>query len=491
MPRFTRLNTASLYTSNQDPLWIPPEAVCPSGTGRECNFVGRSFKLSDTVIDPRSMRNQGKPIFSVPSYQFGGQCVNGAPWTGGVDDNSTHVYTDTAKYVGSLNTSTDANASFTGATFSAKATANATTGEDVTKTSNLKVAEANYNHYSGNVQFDKRCYTKTLLDPVFAARFEELPTFNGLKKDVVMNLADYAKYEKFLNDYGSHVAESVDIGHRFNQLRSTASNSSDIARTLEVQACLDVNASFAAGDASGGGCTNISQAERNTAASTSSNKTRRVWGGDPNLTPRISNPGYAPTQDEIEQFIASPPMYDDAIDFHFEPIWNVLGIIYGNEKKALQAQRAPAHILRLTDDNLQRCNTLQAVYEMVLAGKCKDTTSAGMIKPKVYSVQSDGLNPKYGCWLRHDGAGSESDCKWSGTKSCAVCDGSGCFVSEHGMPKKWTWNDGGCFSGANNGCKGPCNIFTQQCNIAGDGSYADGLPDRWSYIQGQGDIYPN
>lgn len=482
----------SLYDAPQDSAWSPPEAVCPTGAGTECNFVGRGFKLSDTVIDPRTMRNQGKPIFTLPNYQFGGQCVNGGPWTGSIDQNSTHVYTDTAKYVGSLNTSTDANASFTGAKFSAKATAKATTGEDVTTTSNLNVAEADYNHYSGNVQFDKRCYTKAMLDPTVAARFEELPVKSGLKQYDVMNPADFVKYKKFLDDFGSHVAESVDIGHRFNQIRSLASSSSDIARTLEVQACLDINASFAAGDAAGGGCTNINQSERKTAASTSSNKNRRVWGGDPNLTPKISDPGYAPSQEEIQQFIASSPMYDDAIDFHFEPIWTVLSTIYSNEKVALRAQRAPSHMLRLTDDNLQRANTLQAVYEMILAGKCSDYTSAGIIVPKVYSVQSDGSNPVYGCWMRYDGAGSEGDCNYSWGKACAVCNGGGCFTSEKGMPKKWNGADsGGCFDGANQGCVGPCNIFNGKCNKKGDGTIPGGMPDRWSYIQGEGDKYPN
>jgi hypothetical protein len=374
------------------------------------------------------------------------------------------------------NTMAEANisGSYTSAALSVKATAQAMTGSSTDIKTTFHSAYMDISLITSTVDFlqDSQCFTAKNLDGDFQKRFEALAPIDPKKAG---DAAQWTPYVNFLQSVGSHIMMQQQVGSRFQQWESSDSTASDIATTLQVKACAEVEGTAGTGGWSVNSCGSYSNDQKNAALKTTTSTKRVILGSTDAARRDLLNEVSAAN---LTKFIDGANTGSGAVRFLFKPIWDLL---YGIYQADCTAKGSPACA------NMQRALNLQAAYD--------GWTAIGCPQLGDYQFMATDSTDEYGistwrCVAAKTGCRSDDVCHLGGAGSVCYCYGSGCIDQGDAIPSRsgsgtQTFRDkirgsqqGSYSEGVNNACY---YHFGAYCDC--DTNWAGGLPDRNVYQQ--------
>jgi hypothetical protein len=313
------------------------------------------------------------------------------------------------------------------------------------------------------------CFTDKNIDPAFLRAFQSLAAIDKPSSD-----GQWSPYVLFLKSYGSHIMIQQQIGSRFQQWESSASTDSDIAKTLMVKACAEVEGVGTGGGWSVNTCAAYSSDEKKKALQVDTQSQRVILGSTDAARAAITK---SLNQATLDQFIDGASQGTEAVRFMFAPIWELLQLIF-QPPCASAGKGSPACA------NLQRAINLQAAYEGWSAIGCPYLVDGrGQPFQSMVANAADTLGiSTYGCQAWKTGCRTDDDCHLSAGSAC-YCYGSGCITQGDAIAQ--TFRDivqGGKSGSYDEGVNISCyyHVFAH-CDCHSD--WAGGLPARMIYQQ--------
>ena len=357
-----------------------------------------------------------------------------------------------------------------------KGTASVMTGSSSSLTTSFHSRQLDVSTLSGNVEFilDSKCYSESNIDPAFLQAFEALAAIDVGK---VSDSAQWAPYESFLKQRGSHIMVQQLIGSRFEQWTSSESSETSIGQTLEIKACAQVEGVQKGGGWSVASCASYSQDEKEKALRQQSFDSRVVAGGTKETRAAILK---EVTKETLNGFIDSAADSNEAVRSTYQPVWRILIDIYS--VKCAKSGKGSKDCA-----NLQRAVNLQAAYEGWTAIGCpkeNDFRGTVMQHMAIDGTTTLGINT-YQCLVSKTGCRSNDDCHLGGGGSVCYCYGQGCIDTGAQISGTALFRDkvrgeqsGSYNEGVNNSCS---YRFGAWCGC--DTGWAGGLAERTLYRQ--------
>lgn len=357
-----------------------------------------------------------------------------------------------------------------------KGTASAMTGSSSSITSQFHSRQLEVLSLSAIVDFDlnSKCYSESNIDPAFLQAFESLAPINPAN---VAEAAQWAPYESFLKQRGSHIMLQQLIGSRFEQWNSSTSTSTLVGKILEIKACAQVEGVQKGGGWSVASCATYTQEEKEKALQQQSFEKTVIAGGTAETRGALLKGVNKPT---LDAFIDSAANSNEAVRATFTPVWRILIDIYSI--RCAKSGKGSKDC-----DNLQRAVNLQATYEgWVAVGCLKENDGRGQFMQRMAldGTTTLGINT-YRCLLSKTGCRADSDCHTGGAGTVCYCYGQGCIdtgpqVSGTAMFRnKVRGTQSGSY---NEGVNNSCNYkFLAGCSC--DTGWAGGLAQRTIYLQ--------
>jgi hypothetical protein len=379
------------------------------------------------------------------------------------------------KFIANTMAEADISGSYTSAALSVKGTAQVMTGTstDVTTTFHSTYMDISVITSTVDFQQNSRCFSAKNLDGDFQKRFEALAVIDPTK---VYDAAQWDPYVKFLQSVGSHIMMQQQVGSRFQQWESSDSTASDIAKTLQIKACAEVEGTLTGGGWSAKACSSYSSDEKKTALRTQTASKRLILGSTDAARAELLK---EVNETNLAKFIDGADKGTGAVRFIFKPIWDLL---YGIYQADCTTKGSTACL------NMQRAVNLQAAYDGWTATGCpkaadsRGTTYQAMA---IDSTTAQGISV-YKCAVSKTGCRSDDDCHLGGGGSVCYCYGAGCIDQGANILGSTTTfrnkvrgsQEGSYNEGVNNACY---YKFIAHCNC--DGNWAGGLSDRNIYQQ--------
>lgn len=463
-----KVDNAELRAALDDPdvttaAWTP-NIACPDGI---CAGLGEGFDLRklNTLNDPKVLLN-GRSIFTDTKV---GSCAEFS--SGGRNGRNLETVSDTKDLVSKVSSSLNIDGTFPIQTATAKASISANTGYDATSHSDIKTSYLDLVVESGNVYFknNDKCRGVVNLNEAFLSDFRRLPAAITFPKEA----GSWSVFEAFFNKWGTHILNQIAYGSRLQQWESTVGSSSDIDKTLQVKACLNVegaNKSFAAN-----ACAGFNSDDRAKASRVQTNSNSVIIGGSDDTRRDLQ---MSITPQSIEAFLRSSAESNQGIAMQFTPIWRLLSLYFTGTCN----QTAPSEC-----QDLQRAINLEAAYAFS-ALKCDYLSSNGYVYQEFRKNSPVGGIITYNCFSKKTGCTTNDDCHYSGSKAGCQAGGPSAFdtgavfgdPNEHQYRTKVRGDtEGGINDGINNSCY---YKFLSGCKC--DGGWAGGLPDRYLWNQG-------
>ncbi len=357
-----------------------------------------------------------------------------------------------------------------------KATASVMTGSSSSLTTTFHSRQLDVSSLSGNVEFelDSKCYSESNIDPAFLELFEALAAIDATK---VSDAAQWAPYEGFLRQRGSHIMVQQLIGARFEQWTSSESSDSSIGKILEMKACAQVEGVQKGGGWSVASCAAYNQEEKEKALRQQSFDNRIVAGGTKETRAAILK---EVTKETLDGFIDSAANSNEAVRATFQPVWRILTDIYS--VKCAKSGKGSKDCA-----NLQRAVNLQAAYEGWVAIGCpqeNDSRGTVMQRMAIDGTTTLGINT-YRCLASKTGCRSGDDCHLGGAGSVCYCYGQGCIDTGAQISGTQLFRNkvrGDQTGSYNEGVNRSCSYrFGAYCGC--DTGWAGGLPERTLYRQ--------
>jgi hypothetical protein len=357
-----------------------------------------------------------------------------------------------------------------------KGTASVMTGSSSDITTEFHSRQLDVLSLSGSVEFarDSKCFSEGNIDPTFLQSFEALA---AIDKEKVGEAAQWAAYESFLKQRGSHILVQQLIGSRFEQWTSSTSTDVLIGKTLETKACAQVEGVKQGGGWSVASCASYTQEQKEKALQQQSFDKRIVAGGTPLTRAEILK---LVSKETLDAFIDSAPASNEAVRAGYHPVWRVLIDIYS--VKCAKSGKGSKDC-----DNLQRAYNLQATYEGWVAIGCpkeNDLRQQTMQRMAIEGTSTLGINT-YQCIVSKTGCRSNDDCHLGGAGSACYCYGASCIDQGSQISGTGSFRDkvrgsqqGSYNEGVNNSCT---YRFGAWCGCVSD--WAGGLPERTIYRQ--------
>lgn len=358
-----------------------------------------------------------------------------------------------------------------------KGTASVMTGSSSDIRTSFTSRQLDVSMLTGVVDFElsTTCYSEGNIDPAFLEAFEALAPIDVTK---VSEAAQWAPYESFLKQRGSHIMVQQLIGSRFEQWISSTSTATDIGKILEIKACAEVEGVKSGGGWSVATCAAYTTEEKQKALRQQSFDKRIVAGGTRETRTKVLQGVITP--EALDDFVAAAPDGTEAVSSTFQPVWRILIDIY--TLKCAKSGKGSKDCA-----NLQRAYNLQATYEGWVAIGCpkeNDQRANVMQQMAVDSTSTYGINT-YRCLLSKTGCRSNDDCHLGGGGSVCYCYGQGCIDTGDPIPGSTYFRNkvrgsksGSYDEGVNNSCTYRIGVWCG-CNS----SWAGGLPERTVYRQ--------
>jgi hypothetical protein len=414
--------------------------ACPNGV---CPGLGNAFYLpeqnAETVLTGGSVMFRNRKL---------DECANYFTFDGG--QRSFATADSMQNFISNTMASFNLSGEYRTSRLTVKATTSVMTGSSSEITTAFSSKHLNVLIYSGSVEFkvDSGCYAEGNIDPAFLEAFEALAPIDVGK---VSETAQWAPYDNFLKQRGSHIMVQQLVGSRFEQWISSTSEEKHIGQTLEIKACAEVEGVQSGGGWSLASCAAYSKEEKEKALRQSSFNSRIVSGGTDETRADLLKDT---TKKTLNAFIDSAKVGNQAVRSTFQPVWRILMDIY-NVKCAKSGAKSKDCA------NLQRAFNLQAAYEGWTAIGCpqeNDGRGDVMQRMAVDSTSSLGINT-YQCIASKTGCRKGDDCHLGGSGSSCYCYGQGCIeagAAITGTPlvrnQVRTNQSGGYRDGVNNSC---------------------------------------
>lgn len=427
---------------------VQSSPACPNNI---CPGLGNAFYIPD--VNARSVNTGGRIFFRNRKL---GSCVvlSEAKYNSRdfLSDDSMQNLVFTSMAEASLS------GSYQSAALSMSGTAKMMSGQrsDITTTFHSTHMDITVVTHSIDFQNDSRCFSQANLDLNFLTRFQSLALIAPGQE---RNSASWDPYVKFLKDQGSHILWQQLIGSRFQQWNSSNSTDSDIAATLQIKACAEVEGT------SGGGwsvstCGGYSSEQRQKAMRAQTESRRVILGGTDTTRNALTKDV---NKQNLDAFIDSSLEGNQPVRFVFKPIWDLLYGIY--EPACATAGKGSAAC-----NNLQRAVTLEAAYEGWQAVGCPPQPDGrGWLYQwmRVAGTTSQGINT-YECMVSKMGCYTDDECRLGGAGSVCYCYGQSCI--DEGDPIKDPTRDTPLFRGRVRGSR--------------EGSYNEGVNNSCYYTWG-------
>jgi hypothetical protein len=211
---------------------ISAEQHSPACPNTLCPGLGNGFYLPN--INARSINTNGRIFFQ--DRKLGGCAV-----LSDVSQNFRQfVAADSMQnFVSQSMVEANLNGSYKTAVLSVKGSVEAMTGHssDVTTKFNTTHMEIDVITHVVDFQQNSTCWSEKNIDPEFLNRFTSLALIGSAN---VGAASSWTPYIQFLETQGSHVMMQQQIGSAFQQWESSSSQESDIANTLQIKGCAQV-----------------------------------------------------------------------------------------------------------------------------------------------------------------------------------------------------------------------------------------------------------
>ena len=436
----------------------------PACPGDICPGLGNAFYLPNQ--NSMSINTGGAVFFA--DRKLGSCAVLSLATQGGRDFKTADTMD---QFIDNTMAEANISGSYTSARLSVKGTAQAMTGSSTDITTKFHSAYMDISSIKSTVDFkqDSQCFTAKNLDGDFQKRFEALAPIDPRTAG---SAAQWSPYVNFLQSVGSHIMIQQQVGSRFQQWESSTSEASDIATTLKIKACAEVEGTAGTGGWSVNSCGSYTSDEKNTALKTTTSTKRVILGGTDAARSDLINEVNAAN---LTKFIDGASAGSGAVRFLFKPIWDLL---YGIYQTDCTAKGLPACA------NMQRALNLQAAYE--------GWTAIGCPQQGEYQYMATDSTDQYGintwrCVVAKTGCRNDDSCHLGGAGSVCYCYGPNCIDTGDAVPSRSgsTFRDkirgsqqGSYSDGVNAACY---YVFPGHCDC--NANWAGGLADRNIYQQ--------
>lgn len=401
--------------------FIPPVGICrvnASGVPVEpCAALGSGFDMRSTDIqNPSDMKNRGKSDILTEDARSG-RCI--VLNTSASSLPNKWESSDTHSLIENLAASAHMGGTFDAKIVSLKASADAMTGRNTNKHSNLQAGGFNQYATSGKIQIDSDCYLdEEQLNPKLLADFKRLPMI--IKPEIA---ASWRDYKIFIETYGTHMQQAIDVGVRINVFNSLESSEEQVAKELHIKSCLD------AGYKGFGfnGCGDVNRDSKVSDEVKKATEKRFIYGGSPEMQRKLSHLGTDMLPEDVDAFMQSPIDLQDGISYHMKPIWEVISSALTKSMVQRRLTGDPRH-LKTIDEDHQRIINLQTFVEGVTL--CPSITLGDWKVRELRATNPDEPERTgYACWNRHPGCRDDSACTPVGVirPDCKCTSAGGCL----------------------------------------------------------------
>ena len=447
--------------------FVPPIGICrvnAEGVPIEpCAALGSGFDMRNTDIqNPSDMKNRGKSDILTEDARSG-KCI--VLNTSASSLPSKWESSDTHSLIENLAASAHMGGSFDAKIVSLKASADAMTGTNVNKHSNLQTGGFNQYATSGKIQIDSDCYLdEAQLNPKMLADFKRLPMI--LRPEIA---AAWRDYKIFIETYGTHMQQAIDVGVRINVLNSLESSAEQVAKELHIKSCLDAGYKMFGFN----GCGDVNRDSKVSEEVKKATEKRFIYGGSPELQRKLSQLGVKMEPGDVDAFMKSPIDFQDGISYHMKPIWEVISSALTKSMMQRRLTGYPHH-LKTVEEDQQRIINLQTFVEGVTL--CPSITLGDWKVRELRATDPDTPSRTgYGCWNRHPGCRDDSACSPVGVVNlnCKCTSAGGCVnigQNAYGidMPVAFDGSDKRSFEGANRSCKRTSYYGEHKCTCNPD-----------------------
>ena len=447
---------------------VQSSPACP---GNICPGLGNAFYLPD--INATTFQTGGRVFFNERRL---GDCVlrsNTAP-----SQRRFVASHSMERLISHVMSSASLSGSYRTKVLSMRGTTEAMSGvsSDVTTTFNSTHMDISAATHVVDFQQDSRCFADGNIDRAFLRQFESLPPMDG---DDVSNGARWHPYVEFLKTNGSHVLMQQLIGSRFQQWESSTSTASNTARMLQIKACAEVEGKQTGGGWSVGACGAYSSEQKLEALAMEAKSERLILGSSATARAALLS---KVDEANLNTFIRDAAEGDQAIQFKYRPVWDLLRTIYEPA-----CEESPGNAAACA--NLQRAVTLQAAFEGWTAVGCQRLVTGNNVvyqQMRISAPDAHGIHT-YQCTVERTGCRNDGDCRLGGLLGGACyCYGPSCLdrgeaISGTTMVRTTVRGSqsGGYRDGVNNSCNYRAGAVRCGCNS----TWSGGLATRTIYDQ--------
>lgn len=461
-------STGTPVTPNQAPDFQCPEGVCPG--------LGRGFYLGKlNITDPNHLL-EGSDIFK--NFTFVKGCEKYRK--GGKNTKSVINTDNTESLISNISSENNLQGNFALKAISVKPTIYFNTKYDSTKHKNITTSRLVLSNESGTITFENNdSCRRDNLHTDFLEDFNKLP----VKIRNPENPSAWQEFYAFLDKWGSHVMTQITFGSKLEHWESYLDDGSLDIKKLEAKACLEIEGPEPiAKSITTSICSKYDKTKREEASSIRTNNNTVIIGGTDETRNKLLLDGL--TDENIKKFIESSPMSNQAIGYHFTPIWEIyqqVAITKGCINDIDNGLKSSKNC-----DDLQRCLNLEAAYAYDSVN-CEHLKTSNGISYQIFKANDpESIIKTYECSAAKEGCSHTStDChlKFGGCKAYgpSAFEKGDEYGSESGKFRTKVRGDaqGGTSEGINNSCK----FSGAQCRC--DKMWSGGLPARTLWNQGR------
>jgi hypothetical protein len=408
---------------------------CPKGL---CPMLGKGYDTRGINLNDATKIPPGKQVFIASKLNLltNQKCFI-YDKLGTVKHDSTTTK-DTSETIKHFANETSASINLPIDTVLIKATADATTKQDSSKSSDIQTASIKFESQDGQVEFvdSDTCRTNNI-NPSLVKDFFNLP-INIQNPD---SITSWVKYEQFFKKWGTHVVVKIIFGSRMEVWDSMTGNTSDITNTLLAKVCASIVRKkpppAAAPDAvvttpppdsnlSIQACNTTTKTDQEKASKLDTKHSVIVLGGEKTARNRLATfKDMATDGANVTAFLDSSEDANQASGYFFTPIWEIITNVFASkcntDKKFCDTNNQISQ--RIT--NMKFSFVFKAIDCPTLR------SSDGTIYQQIRSIPSeDGGPTTYGCWSKGLGCTNDSGCKYSWTWGTCYALGPNVFQQD-------------------------------------------------------------
>ena len=229
--------------------------------------------------------------------------------------------------------------------------------------------------------------------------FKALPTVNQPELD-----GSWAKYQDFLNSFGSHVLTHKNYGASVKQFTFSEKVQKYTEKQLNLKSCID----FGLGDKipfTLGICGGISRDERNSVSELTVTEHTEIRGGTPTTGAEL----HRNRSDALINKLFKEGMENETvINYEYTPIWNILRSRFQDSEFYPLALNLEQYYRGYLDFG---CSSLRPEQVKRRATPLRSSVDDLRLRRFEFSPDSTKENPEYWCVLEREGCHRDEDCK--------------------------------------------------------------------------------